>query len=257
MSYYMSHKQMKKLAVGIVTLLMAGGFQASASADTSKAIVGGETPLTEDRVINAVEEVASRSDVMKARNAVAGKLYYTPKAYRGEELLKVSQNFFTLVSKNEDASKNEGPITKDEIFTEDRSIKVTKDSIPTLVHEYIGGVAVFAKDNPVKVEMAGHNLNIQMSGFNNNYSIYGIYAEHQKEINITNETATAGKKGVITMSLDDDQSDKIYGICADGGAKISIDSDVTITKVRFIRGWGTLFTAIDADYYSEIDIKGK
>ena len=59
------------------------------------------------------------------------------------------------------------------------------------------------------------------------------------------------------MSLDDDQSDKIYGICADGGAKISIDSDVTITKVRFIRGWGTLFTAIDADYYSEIDIKGK
>ena len=233
---------------------MAGGFQASASADTSKAIVGGETPLTEDRVINAVEEVASRSDVMKARNAVAGKLYYTPKAYRGEELLKVSQNFFTLVSKNEDASKNEGPITKDEIFTEDRSIKVTKDSIPTLVHEYIGGVAVFAKDNPVKVEMAGHNLNIQMSGFNNDYSIYGIYARNQEGINITNETATAGKKGVITMSLDDDQSD-IYGIYAGGDAKISIDSDVTITKVR-IR-WGQRFTAIDAYYDSEIDIKGK
>ena len=60
MSYYMSHKQMKKLAVGIVTLLMAGGFQASVSADTSKAIVGGETTLTEDRVVNVLEPAAPK-----------------------------------------------------------------------------------------------------------------------------------------------------------------------------------------------------
>ncbi|KXB92649.1 hypothetical protein HMPREF3191_00672, partial [Veillonellaceae bacterium DNF00626] len=56
----MSHKQMKKLAVGIVTLLMAGGCQASVSADTSKAIVGGETTLTEDRVVDVLEPAAPR-----------------------------------------------------------------------------------------------------------------------------------------------------------------------------------------------------
>ncbi|KXB92149.1 hypothetical protein HMPREF3191_00771, partial [Veillonellaceae bacterium DNF00626] len=123
-----------------------------------------------------------------------------------------------------------------------------------------GGIAVFAKDNPVKVEMAGHNLNIQMSGFNNNHDIYGIFARNQKEINITNETATGGKKGAITMSLDNSANDggNVYGIYADT-AKVSIDGDVTITKAATTsNGYAKEFTAIKTENPgSEIDIKGK
>ena len=134
------------------------------------------------------------------------------------------------------APKNEGPITKDETFTEDRTIKGTMNNARMVIGggfggDVYGGVAVFAKDNNVKVEMAGHNLDIQMSGFNNNHDIYGIYAGNQKKINITNETATGGKKGAITMSLDNsaDDAGHVYGIYANK-AKVSIDGDVTITK---------------------------
>ena len=98
MSYYMSHKQMKKLAVGIVTLLMAGGCQASVSADTSKAIVGGETTLTEDRVVDVLEPAAPRRSYAGIFNESA----------KSPTILDMAGHSLTIQSFVKDGGKEEG-----------------------------------------------------------------------------------------------------------------------------------------------------
>ena len=187
--------------------------------EIKKAVEGSSiTVLTDNKNIDT-----SKDEVLnKVYNALAGKVYYD--AYKNNEknlkgkvgiaegllststVLKLQDITWKTdngqgeykVATPPPAPKNEGPITKDETLTEDRNIKGTMNNARMLISggfsNVYGGVAVFAKDNHVKVEMAGHNLDIQMSGFNNNHDIYGIFAKNRKKINITNETATGGKK---------------------------------------------------------------
>ena len=157
MSYYMSHKQMKKLAVGIVTLLMAGSYQVMASSE------GAETNVERTLIQNIETNQAINEDGMEIKNK-----YWLNKGYTKIDSDGFATHYYDI------------PV--------DMHIKVktTQASTDSRVAEYSaiawGNDSMPIKNDNAYIDMKGHELTLDVESNKLNISGVGLHVVGNLEI---------------------------------------------------------------------------